>query len=349
MRCDITYTAIMTITGKGTRSTSVVAMERNVSEKPEMGRPCVNRSAAPRAMLIMPSVAMNGGRRPIEIKTPLPIPHASPTSNPIVNASGIDRPAARLLAITAPENANTEPTDRSIPAVIITNVIPAATTAIIEVCSAILSRFETVRKYGERIQSTKHRLSKPDKVPICRFRLILNSAPILLAERAAKDLLLSCLTSVKFPTDFPLMHHEDAIAHTQNFGHLRRNHDNRNAICSEPVHEVIDLFLCSHVDSTRRLVKNEDLRLTAQPFAQHDLLLISSAEIYHLLAESRGFDMEVADEFSGKPLLLGAAHNPKLRNLTDAGKTHIRHHGQSQNQALRLSILRQETDSRRDG
>src|SRR5437867_589566 len=213
----------------------------------------------------------------------------------------------------------------------------------------MMSRFENVRKYSERIHRTTHRLSKPDSVPICRFRLILNSAPLLLAERAAKDLLLSCLTSVKFRTDSPLMHHENTIAHAQNFGHLRRNHDNRNAICSEPVHEVIDLFLCSHIDPTRRLVKNEDVRLTAQPFAQHDLLLISSAEIYHLLAERRRFDMEVAYEFSGKPLLLGAAHNPKLRNLIDAGKTHIRHHGQSQNQALRLSILRQETDSRRDG
>src|SRR5439155_9134876 len=329
----------MTITGNGTRSTSVSAMERKVSEKPEMGRPCVNRSAAPRAMLIMPSVAMNGGRRPIEIKTPLPIPHTRPTDNPIVNASGIDRPAARLLAITTPENARTEPTDRSIPAVIITNVIPAATTAIIEVCSAILSRFETVRKYGERIQRTKHRPSKPDKVPICRFRLIRNSAPILLAERAAKDLLRSCLTSVELPTDFPLMHHEDAIAHTQNFGHLRRNHDNRNAICSESVHELIDFFLGSHVDSTRRFVKYENVRLTAQPFAQHDLLLISSAEIDHLLAERRRFDMEVADEFSGKPLLLGAAHNSKPRNLFDAGQTHVRHHGESQDKTLGFSIL----------
>ena len=59
--------------------------------------------------------------------------------------------------------------------------------------------------------------------------------------------------------------------------------------------------------------------------------------------------MEVADEFSGKPLFLGAAHNSKPRHLFDAGQTHIRHHGESQNKTLAFSILGQESDSGRDG
>ena len=51
-------------TGAGIISTRSVASARNPSPKPEIGRPSANISAAPRATLIMPSVAMKGGSRP---------------------------------------------------------------------------------------------------------------------------------------------------------------------------------------------------------------------------------------------------------------------------------------------
>ena len=59
-----------------------VASTRNDASKPETGRPSVKSSAAPRAMLIVPSVTMNGGRPPQLISAPLASPHARPTSEP---------------------------------------------------------------------------------------------------------------------------------------------------------------------------------------------------------------------------------------------------------------------------
>ena len=47
----------------------------------------------------------------------------------------------------------------------ITNVMPTATMALMLVCSATLSRFETVRKCGVRIHSTAHSSSRPISVP----------------------------------------------------------------------------------------------------------------------------------------------------------------------------------------
>ena len=44
----------------------------------------------------------------------------------------------------------------------ITKVIPTATIALMLVCSAMLSRFETVRKYGVRIHSTDAEHRQPD-------------------------------------------------------------------------------------------------------------------------------------------------------------------------------------------
>ena len=51
---------------------------RNDASKPETGRPSVNSSAAPRAMLIVPSVTMNGGRPPQLISAPLTRPQREP-------------------------------------------------------------------------------------------------------------------------------------------------------------------------------------------------------------------------------------------------------------------------------
>ena len=69
------------ITGAGMKPTLPVAIHRKPSSKPDTGRPSVNTSAAPRATLIMPSVAMNGGRPPKLTSTPLSNPQAMPTAS----------------------------------------------------------------------------------------------------------------------------------------------------------------------------------------------------------------------------------------------------------------------------
>jgi hypothetical protein len=61
-------------------------------------------------------------------------------------AIGMGKPAFNALAKTTPEKAMIDPTERSIPAVIMTKVIPTAMIALIAVCCVTFSRLETVRK-----------------------------------------------------------------------------------------------------------------------------------------------------------------------------------------------------------
>jgi hypothetical protein len=77
------------MTGAGTNPTRPVASTRNDASNPDTGRPSVNSSAAPRAMLMVPSVTMNGGRPPQLISAPLPIPQAAPVASASVRASTI--------------------------------------------------------------------------------------------------------------------------------------------------------------------------------------------------------------------------------------------------------------------
>lgn len=62
------------------------------------------------------------------------LPQANPINKPAEIAKGIGSPVPRTLANTTPENAIIEPTDKSIPAVIITKVKPTAIIALMDVC-----------------------------------------------------------------------------------------------------------------------------------------------------------------------------------------------------------------------
>ena len=83
--------------------------------------------AAPRAIPITPSVAMNGGSRASTISAALRSPAARPTRSPIATLA----PSGQLAvtnrsAITTPVSAMTAPGARSIPPEMITIAAPTA-------------------------------------------------------------------------------------------------------------------------------------------------------------------------------------------------------------------------------
>src|SRR5918912_1552061 len=81
----------------------------------------------------MPSVTINGGILAAATRKPLSKPTASPNSNTVAMTSGVDHPERNSLAMMIPPRPISDPTERSMPAVIITKVSPMAikpTTAI---------------------------------------------------------------------------------------------------------------------------------------------------------------------------------------------------------------------------
>jgi len=73
----------------------------------------------------------------------------NPTNAPTIVATKIDSmieyPSRIIMEETIPPSASTDPTDKSIPADIITNVIPIAIIPTIDVCLARLPRFPMVK------------------------------------------------------------------------------------------------------------------------------------------------------------------------------------------------------------
>ena len=83
-------------------------------------------------MVIVANVAMNGATRPKVTAKPLMVPKRIPTiAAAKIAATGL-RPPTMKSAINALDKARMEPTDKSIPPVKMTKVIPKAIKALME-------------------------------------------------------------------------------------------------------------------------------------------------------------------------------------------------------------------------
>ncbi|MNT10674.1 hypothetical protein D3C72_1455170 [compost metagenome] len=112
------------------------------------GLPLVYTIVTPRSSSIITSVAINACTRPLATIIPVTAPTAAPNARAAAIATSALTSNPTIEAATAPVSASREPTDRSIPDVRITSVMPTAIMAFTDVCWRILNRLLTVKKFG---------------------------------------------------------------------------------------------------------------------------------------------------------------------------------------------------------
>ena len=116
--------------------------------------------ATPRAMPNIPSVAMNGTTRRRVMTTPLTTPTSAPTRMPATTAKMTGSPALMPSAVTTPVSAIVEPTERSIPPLMMMSVMPIAPMATITVCASTMRKLNGERyRAGDSINSEKTRIT----------------------------------------------------------------------------------------------------------------------------------------------------------------------------------------------
>jgi hypothetical protein len=103
---------------------------------------------------IVPNVTMNGAILNFATITPFNAPSNEPKTkakrNVSTNASVESGPnRLRKKIETPPTNAAIDPTERSIPPLMMTNVIPSPIIPVYEICRRILVKFRTLRKFGQ--------------------------------------------------------------------------------------------------------------------------------------------------------------------------------------------------------
>lgn len=152
----------MIITGKGIPNTYPPPIKPKFNGNPYIGLPPVTTMVRPLAILIVASVAINGGVLILlVIKKLLNSPIKPPRSIPAVIETIMLMPCFNKMATNTEDSASVDPTDKSIPPEIITQVIPTATIAMIDTCLNTFKIFEAVKKYGD----TKDRIMLKEITP----------------------------------------------------------------------------------------------------------------------------------------------------------------------------------------
>ena len=123
---------------------------KNSLESPFIGLPSHKSNAVPRATPNIPSVTMKAGIFALVTSCPLKKPAIPPA---IMQAEIPKTQLSPIWFITTapatPAKPITDPTDKSSPAELITNVEPIARIPITEVARRIFRKFEMLRKYGD--------------------------------------------------------------------------------------------------------------------------------------------------------------------------------------------------------
>jgi len=110
-------------------------------------------------------VVTKGGILPKTVIPPLIKPAVIPTAIPSIIENVIDKPCLDIIpAQIVPDKAAMEPTDRSIPAVNITMVMPIVMIATKEDCKATLERLDNVKNLSEVVDNMITTSSKMKKL-----------------------------------------------------------------------------------------------------------------------------------------------------------------------------------------
>src|SRR5215218_4743498 len=338
-------------TGSGTKpKRSPLPNERIAPGIGFSGTPPEITSASPRAALSIARVAMNGGRLPRVISSPFVSPASAPAPIPSASAATSGRLATTLAQPkTIPASPKTLPTERSMPPETITKVWPRARMAITAIWVPTLKRLLKVRKYGERMVITTHRIMSPQSGPLrerISLGLILSAtlangglAPLC---RERHDLLLAGFLPGELARDAAPRHHQYPVAQAQHLREIARYHQDTGTVLCELVHQLVDLHLRPHVYPTRRLVHDQDLRVRQEPLPDDHLLLVAAGEVANFLFGTRCPYCQLLDHLLRPAPLLLAVDEPRAGVPTERGERQVLGHRERRDDPLPLPVLRDE-------
>ena len=112
----------------------------------------------------MASDTMKGGTRSFVTARPLIAPTASPTSSPTATPARRGAPRTSASAQRTPDKPTTDPTERSMPPVRITRLIPAARMAVNAFCRTTLARLLSVKNASVANARTRHSATNAAKI-----------------------------------------------------------------------------------------------------------------------------------------------------------------------------------------
>ena len=230
------------------------------------------------------------------------------------------------MPITMPDSTSTAPTDRSMPPVMMTAVMPIAMIATKAKLRVTLNRFCWVAKTSLASDSTTNattaatetqkvcwltsQLSQlPCTRPVDRFlegrrHVEASSAaamhhavsiapvmrPVTSSGRALRDRLVGHLLAAP--------QHDDAVGDGEHVGHAVADQHDRDAVVAQAADQVQHLGDLAHADRRRRLVHQHDLRVRQPRAGDRDRLALAAGHAAHQVARPR-LRLQLGEQLAG--------------------------------------------------
>ena len=115
----------------------------------------------------------------------------------------------------------------------------------------------------------------------------------------SQKLFLICLFCVDNSGKMSVGHDPDAVGDAKDLRHFRGNDDHRFALFCHLNDQFIDLILRTNVNTARGFVHHEYLRLTLQPFAKNDFLLVAARQAGNHIVRAHALGVHDLDLLAG--------------------------------------------------
>src|SRR5215213_1861402 len=198
---------------------------------------------------------MKGCKRIFVMSRPCSAPSVIAMQMMTMTATGAGQPhSVNIIEMSTPSRARTEPTERSMPPVMMTIPRPMLKMPYMPICRAVFCRLVGERNWGLSIATTMHSTTSRMNMPSSFFKAfqllrlwILQPTPLTtrrsrrpLADGVAHDVLFGAFAALKYPCQHALVHDGHAVADVQDFLHVRGDHQNRHAVLGQVPHQRIN-------------------------------------------------------------------------------------------------------------
>ena len=217
-----------------------------------------------------------------------------------------------------PQRPTIEPTERSMPPVMMTKVMPIARKALSATCFDIRIMFAVDRKFGAKIE--KKMMTAKSAMKVLSFISVRRMEPLRpLAAKAVEVAVVMTRVSLVCPCplaeaatmassvasfrsrivdQLAVAHDGDAIGERHDLFEVGGRKQDGEAFAGKPAHGAEDIGLGADIDAAARLVHQKHLRIGHQRLADDDLLLIAAGHRGDVEIRVRRLDREVADRVS---------------------------------------------------
>src|SRR6266545_4534796 len=260
-------------------------------------------------MLIVPSVTTMAGISRNAIRVPLSAPRKRPrpSERRSVSPTGMSGCALDRRAMTIPVSAMFAATERSMPRVRSASIWASAMMARMAPSVTRVSMLPALRNTGARSAIAPSSTATRIASAVSRRRRMLALLDMRLAMWKVPEpggRAHDCAGIELGPSEHAhhpaLDHDRDAVGDAHHLGQLRAHQNDGHALRDQLTDERVHRCLRSHVDPLGRLVEDDDLRLSREPLADDDLLLVAAGQLADPLLEAGALDGQAIHDPAGQ-------------------------------------------------